>query len=86
MKWDTLFKHKESTVTYEETMADAKEYWKLLEPPKKLKKTPDNTQIKKMCNFYHKLGHLKEHCHWNPENPNNILKEKKEASVNEVFP
>jgi hypothetical protein len=40
---NTLFEHKESMITYEKTMADAKEYQKLLEPPKKPKKTPNNT-------------------------------------------
>jgi hypothetical protein len=40
---NTLFEHKESIVTYEETMADAKEYQELLEPPKKPKKAPNNT-------------------------------------------
>jgi hypothetical protein len=38
MKQDTLFKHKEFVVTYEEPMEDAEEYWKLLNPLKKLKK------------------------------------------------
>jgi hypothetical protein len=40
---NTLFEHKESTVTYEEAMAYAEEYQKLLEPPKKPKKAPNNT-------------------------------------------
>jgi hypothetical protein len=34
MKKDTLFKHKEFTVTCIESMGDANEYWKLLEPIK----------------------------------------------------
>jgi hypothetical protein len=34
MKRDTLFEHKESIVTFEETMVDVEEYQKLLEPPK----------------------------------------------------
>jgi hypothetical protein len=38
MKQDTLFKHKEFVVTYEELMENAEEYWKLLNPLKKLKK------------------------------------------------
>jgi hypothetical protein len=38
MKWNTLFEHKEFAITCEETMADAKEYWKLLKPLKKLEK------------------------------------------------
>jgi len=36
-----------------------------------------------MCGFYHKLGHLKEHYHYNLENPNNKLKDQKK--VNKVF-
>jgi hypothetical protein len=63
---NALFKHKKSTITYEETLADVEEYQKLLKPPKKPKKTPNNTQIEKMCDFNHKTGHLKEHYHWNP--------------------
>jgi hypothetical protein len=31
IKQNTLFKHKEFVITYEATMADAKEYQKLLE-------------------------------------------------------
>jgi hypothetical protein len=31
IKWNTLFKHKEFAITYEETMANAKEYQKLLD-------------------------------------------------------
>jgi hypothetical protein len=42
IKQNTLFKHKEFAVTYEETMADVKEYQKLLELPKKLEKALDN--------------------------------------------
>ncbi len=42
MKRDTLFKHKESTITYEETMVDVEEYQKLLETLKKQKKTLEN--------------------------------------------
>jgi hypothetical protein len=36
MKRDTLFEHKEYTVTCEEIMANTKKYQKLLEPPKTL--------------------------------------------------
>jgi hypothetical protein len=32
MKQDTLIEHKESKDTCEETMADAKEHWKLSKP------------------------------------------------------
>jgi len=53
MKHDALFEHKESTITCEETMANAREYRKLLKPQKKLKKALDHIQIEKMCNFYH---------------------------------
>jgi hypothetical protein len=38
-----------------------------------------------MCGFYHKPRHLKECCHWNLENLNNKLKDKKKVSVNELF-
>ncbi len=31
MKRDTLFLHKKTTMTYEKSMGDANEYWKLLE-------------------------------------------------------
>ncbi len=76
MKRDTLFEHKEFVVTYEKIMVDVKEYKKLLEPWKKLEKTQDKIEIKKMCGFCHKSRHLKEQCHWNPKNPNNKLKKK----------
>jgi hypothetical protein len=38
-----------------------------------------------MCDFCHKPRHLKELYHWNPNNPNNKLKERKEVSMNKVF-
>jgi hypothetical protein len=41
---------------------------------------------KRMCSFCHKLRHLKEHFHWNLENPNNKLKDKNEVMMNEVSP
>jgi hypothetical protein len=58
----------------------------LLKPPKKLEKTLDNIWIEKMCGFYHKPRHLKERWHWNPENPNKKLKDKKKVLVNEISP
>ncbi len=67
-------------------MADAKEDQKLLKPPKNPKKTPNNPRNERMCGFCHKPMHLKEHCHWNPKNPNNKLKDKKRILVNEVSP
>jgi hypothetical protein len=63
MKQNNLFKHKESIVTYQETMADAKKYQKLLEPLKKPKRAPNNTRIERMCDFCHKPKHLKELYH-----------------------
>jgi hypothetical protein len=84
MKQDTLFRHKEFAVTYEYTMVDAEDYQKLLKPLKKPKKAPNNTHIKKMCDFYHKPRHLKECCHWNPKNLDKKLKNKKKVLVNEV--
>jgi hypothetical protein len=38
MKRDTLFEHKEATITCEESMGNINEYWKLLEPPTKQEK------------------------------------------------
>jgi hypothetical protein len=52
---------------------------KLLEPLNKTKRIPNNTWIEKMCDYYHKPRHLKEHCHWNPKNPNNKWKDKKKV-------
>jgi hypothetical protein len=86
MKQNTLFKHKESIIAYEGTMENVDEYRKLLEPSKKLEKTPNNIQIEKMCDFCHKPGHLKEHCHWNPKTLNNKLNNKKKVSMNKISP
>ncbi len=86
IKKNTIFEHKESMVTCEEIMANVEEYQKLLKPPKKLEKTLDNIRIEKMYNFCHKLGHIIECYHWNLENPNKKLKDKKEVLVNEVSP
>jgi hypothetical protein len=35
------------------------------------------------CGQCNKPRHSKEHCHWNPNNPNNKLKDKKEVVINE---
>jgi hypothetical protein len=86
MKRNTLFEHKESAITCEKTMENVEEYLKLLEPMKKLEKTPNNTLIENICNFWHKPRHLEECCHWNPKNPHNKLKGKKEVLINKVSP
>jgi hypothetical protein len=85
MKRDTLFKHKEATITCEESMGDINEYWKLLEPLTKQEKTSRRRKICVICGQCNKLGHSKEHCHWNPNNPNNKLKDKKEVAMNGVL-
>jgi hypothetical protein len=41
MKKDTLFEHKEVGVTCEESMGNANEYQKLLEPPTKHEKVSE---------------------------------------------
>jgi hypothetical protein len=41
MKRDTLFEHKEAAITCEESMGDANEYHKLLEPLTKQKKASE---------------------------------------------
>ncbi len=37
-----------------------------------------------ICDECNKPGHSKEHCHWNPNNLNNKLKDKNEVVVNGV--
>ncbi len=44
MKKNTLFKHKEIVVTYEENMKNANEYQKLLEPSTKQEKVNEGKQ------------------------------------------
>ncbi len=84
MKKDTRCKHKEVKITCEESMGDANEYWKLLEPLTKHEKTNEGRKIDVICGQCNKLGHSKEHCHWNPNNLNNKLKDKKEVTTNGV--
>lgn len=60
MKQDTLFEHKESIIACEETMVDAQEYQKLLEPLKKQKTTLKTLWIERMCDFCYKPWYLKE--------------------------
>ncbi len=67
-------------------MADIEEYRKLLKPPTKLEKTPNDFQNERMYCFCHKLGHLKECCHWNPNNPNNKLKDKNKFQLMKFLP
>jgi hypothetical protein len=85
MKRDTLFKHKEVVVICKENMGDTNEYRKLLEPPTKQEKNNEGRRIDVICGQCNKLGHSKEHCHWNPNNSNNKLKDKKEVVMNGVL-
>jgi hypothetical protein len=78
---DTLFERKEATITCEESMGDANEYRKLLEPLTKQEKTNEGRKTYAIYGQCNKLGHSKEHYHWNP---NNKLKDKKEVAVNGV--
>jgi hypothetical protein len=84
MKKDTLFKHKKVVITCEENMGDANECWKLLEPPAKHEKVSKGRKTNVICGQCNKPGHSKEHCHWNPDNSSNKLKDKNEVVVNGV--
>jgi hypothetical protein len=78
MKPNSLFKHKKIIVICEENMGDPMEYQKLLEPPE-LDRNNDGKHTDLVCSQCKKQGHNKEHYHWNPNNPNNQLNEKKEV-------
>jgi len=84
MKKDTLFEHKEVVVTCEKSMVDANEYQKLLEPPTKHEKVSKGRWTDVICDQCNKLEHFKECCHWNLDNQNNKLKNKKEVAVNGI--
>jgi hypothetical protein len=47
-------------------------------------KGSEGRRIDVICGQCNKLGHSKEHCHWNLNNLNNKLKDKKEVKVNGV--
>jgi hypothetical protein len=47
-------------------------------------KGSEGRRIDVICGQCNKLGHSKEHCHWNLNNSNNKLKDKKEVEVNGV--
>jgi hypothetical protein len=85
MKKDTLFKHKEVIVTCEENIKNANEYQKLFKPPIKQEKASKGKRIHVIYGQCNKSKHSKELCHWNPNNPNNKLKDKKEVVVNGVL-
>jgi hypothetical protein len=59
----TLFEPKKSTIICEETMGDANEYWKLLEPLTKQEKNSEGRKTYVICCQCNKLGHFKEHFH-----------------------
>jgi hypothetical protein len=63
MKKDTLFEHKEIVIICEESMGDANEYQKLLEPPTKQEKASKGRWTNVIYNQCNKLGHSKECCH-----------------------
>jgi hypothetical protein len=63
MKRDTFFEHKEVVITREESMGDANEYQKLLEPPTKQKKASKGRRTNVIYNQCNKPRHSKEHCH-----------------------
>jgi hypothetical protein len=49
VKRDTLFFHKNVTMTCKTNMGDVNEYWKLLEPPPKLETTRDSKKGDSIC-------------------------------------
>jgi len=57
----------------------------LLEPLTKQEKTNKGRKIDVICGQCNKPRHSKEHCHWNPNNLNNKLKDKKEVATNGVL-
>lgn len=63
MKQDTLFFHKKVVVTCKESMGDANEYQKLLEPPPKLEKNGDSMKSELVCDQCQKSSHTKKLCH-----------------------
>jgi hypothetical protein len=65
-------------------MGDTNEYQKLLEPPIKQEKANKGRGIDVICDQCNKSRHSKECCHWNLNNPNNKLKDKKKVVVNGV--
>jgi hypothetical protein len=77
MKRDTLFEHKKTTVTCEGSMGNTNKYQKLLKPPTKQKKSSKGRKIYAICGQCNKPKHSKERYHWNLNNPNNKLKDKK---------
>jgi hypothetical protein len=85
MKKDTLFEHKEDAVTYEESMGNANEYQKLLEPPTKQEKASEGRQMYVIYDECNKQRHSKEHCHWNQDNLNNKLKDTNEVTINGIL-
>jgi hypothetical protein len=85
MKKDTLFEHKEVVITCEECMGDANEHQKLLEPPTKQEKVSEGRIIDVIYGQCYKSRHSKECCHWNLDNSNNKLKDKKKVVVNGVL-
>jgi hypothetical protein len=74
MKRDTLFEHKEATITCEKNMGDVNEYWKLLESPTKQEKASKGRQINLIYNQCNKSRHSKERCHWNLDNQTTNLR------------
>jgi hypothetical protein len=50
-------------VTCKESMGDANEYRKLLEPPPKLEKIGDSKKSELVCGECKKSGRTKERCH-----------------------
>jgi hypothetical protein len=66
-------------------MGNANEYRKLLKPPTKQEKVNEGRWINVIYNQCNKSGHSKEHCHRNPNNLNNKLKDKKEITMNGVL-
>ncbi len=65
-------------------MGNANEYQKLLEPPSKQEKASEGRIIDVIYGQCNESKHSKEHCHQNPNNLNNKLKDTKEVVVNGV--
>jgi hypothetical protein len=57
----------------------------LLEPPTKQEKASEGRRTNVICDQCNKSRHSKECCHWNLENSNNKLKDKKEVAMNGIL-
>jgi hypothetical protein len=84
MEWGTLIQHVEATIICEENSTNVDgnkvilDVYSMMKGEKKKVEKPlaNASKLGEECQYCKKSNHQEKKCFWNPNNPNNKLKEK----------